>query len=145
MGVAKSQIKPSDFTFTFFLVIQMVKTPYAVPGDLEFSPGWEDPLEKEMATRYSCLKNSWTEEPGTLGTVHVVAKTWTQLSGPTLSFAAVMRLCQFVTRQIPNAQQKMETVYLNYFKGDFEALKFSYSFDSQKLCILLGSENALIL
>ena len=32
------------------------------------SPGWEDPLEKEMATHSSTLawKIPWTEEPGKL-------------------------------------------------------------------------------
>ena len=32
------------------------------------SPGWEDPLEKEMATHSSILawKIPWTEEPGRL-------------------------------------------------------------------------------
>ena len=44
------------------------------------SLGWEDPLEKEMATHSSIL--AWeipgTEEPG--GLVHGVAKSQTQLS-----------------------------------------------------------------
>ena len=33
-------------------------------------PGWEDPLEEEMATHSSILawKMPWTEEPGGLGT-----------------------------------------------------------------------------
>ena len=33
------------------------------------SLGWDDPLEKRMAThslQYSCLERSWTEEPGRL-------------------------------------------------------------------------------
>ena len=39
--------------------------------------GWEDPLEKEMATQSSILawRISWTEEPGRLHTVHGVAKS----------------------------------------------------------------------
>ena len=38
--------------------------------------GWEDPLEKEMATHSSILawEIPWTEEPGGLQTVHVVLK-----------------------------------------------------------------------
>ena len=42
----------------------MVKNPPANAGDM----GWEDFLEKEMATllQYSCLGNPWTEEPGGL-------------------------------------------------------------------------------
>ena len=37
-------------------------------GDPNSTPGWEDPLEKEMATHSSILawKISWTEEPGGL-------------------------------------------------------------------------------
>ena len=37
-------------------------------GDLGSLLGWEDPLEKEMATHSSILawKISWTEEPGGL-------------------------------------------------------------------------------
>ena len=43
------------------------------------SPGWEDPLEKEMATHLSTLawKIPWTDEPGGL---HGLAKSQTQLS-----------------------------------------------------------------
>ena len=42
------------------------------------SLGWEDPLEKGMATPSSILawRILWTEEPGGL-TVHGVAKSWT--------------------------------------------------------------------
>ena len=45
------------------------------------SLGWEDSLEKEMATYSSILawKIPWTEEP--VGyTLHGVAKSWTQVS-----------------------------------------------------------------
>ena len=49
----------------------MVKNPPANAGDMETqvqSLGWEDPLEKEMATHSSVLawRNPWTEEPGGL-------------------------------------------------------------------------------
>ena len=48
-------------------------------GDLVRSLGWEDPLEKELATHSSIL--AWTEVPGR-ATVHGVgvAKSQTQLS-----------------------------------------------------------------
>ena len=48
------------------------------------SLGWEDPLEKEMATHFSTLtwKIPWTEEPGR-ATVHGVTKSQTQLSNVT--------------------------------------------------------------
>ena len=50
------------------LVAQSVKTLPAVQETQVRSRGWEDPLEKEMATHSSILawKISWTEEPGGL-------------------------------------------------------------------------------
>ena len=46
----------------------MVKNPPANAGDAGSIPGWEDPLEKEMATHSSILARRipWTEEPGGL-------------------------------------------------------------------------------
>ena len=45
------------------------------------SLGWEDPLEKEMATRSSILawEISWTEESGGLQSMGL-QNSWTQLS-----------------------------------------------------------------
>jgi len=50
------------------LVAQLVKNLPAVQETCVRSLGWEDPLEKEMATHSSILawKISWTEEPGGL-------------------------------------------------------------------------------
>ena len=50
------------------LVAQLVKNLPAVQETQARSLGWEDPLEKEMATHSSILawKISWTEEPGGL-------------------------------------------------------------------------------
>ena len=50
------------------LVAQSVKNLRAVQETWVRSLGWEDPLEKEMATHSSILawKISWTEEPGGL-------------------------------------------------------------------------------
>ena len=47
------------------LVAQLVKNLPAVQETQVQSLGWEDPLEKEMATHSSILawKISWTEEP----------------------------------------------------------------------------------
>ena len=44
----------------------MVKDPAANAGDVGLIPGWEDPLEKEMAIHSSILARRipWTEEPG---------------------------------------------------------------------------------
>ena len=49
-------------------VAQSVKNLPAVQETWVRSLGWEDPLEKEMATHSSILawKISWTEEPGGL-------------------------------------------------------------------------------
>ena len=53
------------------LVAQMVKNLPAVQETWVWSLGWEDPLEKEMATHSSILawRTPWTEEPGGLQTV----------------------------------------------------------------------------
>ena len=50
------------------LVTQMVKNPPAMQETQIESLGWEDPLEKGMATHSSILawRISWTKEPGEL-------------------------------------------------------------------------------
>ena len=50
------------------LVAQTVKNLPAMQETQVRSLGWEDPLEKEMATHFSILawKIPWTEEPGGL-------------------------------------------------------------------------------
>ena len=50
------------------LVTQMVKNLPAMQETRVQSLGWEDPLEKGMATHFSILawKIPWTEEPGRL-------------------------------------------------------------------------------
>ena len=67
-GVAESQ---TQLTFTFmyiFTVAQMVKNPPAMRETWVRSVGWENPMEKGMATRSSIL--AWRipgiEEPGEL-------------------------------------------------------------------------------
>ena len=64
------------------LVTQMVKCLPAMWKTWVQTLGWEDPLEKEMATHSSTLawKIPWTMEPGRLHTVHGVAKCQTRLS-----------------------------------------------------------------
>ena len=58
----------SILMFGASLVAQMVKHLPAVRETWVQSLGWEDPLEKEMATHSSTLawKIPWTEEPGGL-------------------------------------------------------------------------------
>ena len=50
------------------LVVEMIKNPPAMLETRVGSQGWEDPLEKRMATHSSILawRISWTEEPGVL-------------------------------------------------------------------------------
>ena len=52
----------------YSLVAQMVKHLPAMPDTWVQSLGWENPLEKEMATHSSILawEIPWTEEPGGL-------------------------------------------------------------------------------
>ena len=51
----------------------MVKCPFAMQETWAWSLGWEDPLEKEMATHSSILawRTPLTEEPGGLQSVVV--------------------------------------------------------------------------
>ena len=60
------------------LVAQSVKDLPAVQETQVQSLGWEDPLEKEMATHSSILawRISWTEEPGGLQSMGPL-KSWT--------------------------------------------------------------------
>ena len=58
----------------------MVKNLPAMQETWVQSLGWEDPLEKGMATQSSIAwRIPWTEEPVRLQ-VHGVAKSWTRLS-----------------------------------------------------------------
>ena len=53
------------------LVAQLVKNPPKMWETWVRSLGWEDPLEKRMATHFSILtwRIPWTEEPGRLQSV----------------------------------------------------------------------------
>ena len=63
------------------LVAQMVKSLPAMWDTRVPSLGWEDLLEKEMATHSNILswKIPWTEEPGELQPM-LSQKSWSQLS-----------------------------------------------------------------
>ena len=71
-GVAKSGTRLSDRAHVTMswasLVAQVVKNLLAMHKAQVQSLGWEDPLEKEMATHCSALawRIPWTEEPGGL-------------------------------------------------------------------------------
>ena len=61
--------KKSMYTYVFAsLVAQMVKNPPVMWETWVGSLGWEDPLEKRMATHSSILawRIPWTEKPGEL-------------------------------------------------------------------------------
>ena len=60
---------------------QMVKRPPAMQETRVRSLGWEDPLEKEMATHSSILvwRIPWTEDPDKLQSIGV-AKSKTRLN-----------------------------------------------------------------
>ena len=64
------------------LVAQLVKNPPAVQETQIRFLGWENPLEKDMATHSSILvwEIPWTEEHGGLQSVHGLTKSQTQLS-----------------------------------------------------------------
>ena len=57
----------------------MVKNMPAMQETQVGSLGWEDSLEKGMATHSSVLawRIPWTREPGGLHTVHGVTESWT--------------------------------------------------------------------
>ena len=64
-----------------FLVAQMVKNPPAMWETWVKFLGWEDPLEKGMATHSSILAWRTPMDRGAWrATVHGVSKSWTQLS-----------------------------------------------------------------
>ena len=60
------------------LVAQTVKNPPAMRQTCDRSRGWEDSLEKGMATHSNILawRIPWTEEPGGLQSVGSQSRTW---------------------------------------------------------------------
>ena len=65
------------FNFSIYasLVAQTIKNPPAMQETQVQSLGWEDPLEKGIATHSSIFawRIPWTEEPGGLQSMHGVA------------------------------------------------------------------------
>ena len=63
--------------FILFMVAQTVKCLLAMQDSRVRPLGWEDPLEKEMATHSSTLawKIPWTEEPGRLQSMESQSRT----------------------------------------------------------------------
>ena len=69
--------KYTDYNKWASLVAQMVKSLLAMQETWVQSVGWEDPMEREMATHSSTLawKISWTEKPGGLQSMGL--QSWT--------------------------------------------------------------------
>ena len=78
------------------------------------SRGWEDPLEKEMASHSSILawKIPWTEEPGG-ATVSEVAKSGTRLN--TLAYISLMsNSVTFLSNWFPGFEINTTVFLFNY-------------------------------
>ena len=81
-GVTKSRTRLSDWTELNWwltwasLIAKSVKNLPSGQETWVWSLGWEDPLEKEMATHSSIFawRIPWTDEPGRLHIVHGVAR-----------------------------------------------------------------------
>ena len=96
----------------------MVKNPPEIWETCVPSLGWEDPLEKEMATHSSILawRIPWTEEPGRLQ-VYKVTKSQTQVSDFTFHFTFLTSLLcfQFFSQQGKSPRFTVNTTSIFYF------------------------------
>ena len=111
--VPKSNFQLPRFCWETSLVAQSVKRLPITRETQVWSLGWEDPLEKEMATHSSTLawKIPWTEECGGLQSmglqrvrqaiVHGVAKSWTWLSDLTSLYVGKRRKGFYFQRWLP--------------------------------------------
>ena len=97
----------------FFWVISVAQTVKSLPAVWETqvkSQGWEDPLEKEMATHFSILawKIPWTEEPSRLQSRG--SQSQTQLS----DFTFTLSLANNLYSQTPAAVREFQNFLLHY-------------------------------
>ena len=106
------------------------------------SLGWEDPLEKEMATHSSTLgcKIPWTEEPGKLQSMGVT-KSWTWLSHFTLGacWIRVLRMSydwEMVTEAITESFQ----LFIQYVLSAYYMLRRCWYGSSERLKALAFME-----
>ena len=78
-------------------MVQTVKHLSTMRETLVRALGWEDPLEKEMATHSSTLawKIPWTEEPGKLQSMG--SQSWTRLSDFTFLFFLAILLTSLLS------------------------------------------------
>ena len=92
----KTSVATTNFNFCPSLQAQMVKLLPAMQETRVRSLGWEDPLEKEMATHSSTLawKIPWMEEPGRLQSMGLprVGHDWvTSLSLSQVNWASLIK------------------------------------------------------
>ena len=82
------------------------------------SLGWEDLLEKEMATHSSILawKIPWMVEPGRLHTVHGVSKSETRLSNFIFTFLSLWKTISLPFWQVEGLKQIAASSVENCFK-----------------------------
>ena len=78
--ICKNYLKPRMVLYGASLVAQRVKSLPVMWGTQIQSLGWEDPLEKEMATHSSSFAWKIQIDKGAWATVHRVAKNLTWLS-----------------------------------------------------------------
>ena len=83
-GSGRSPGEGTGYPLQYFwasLMVQTVKIPPEILETWVQSLGWEDPLDKGMATHSSILawRIPWTEEPGGLAVVRGVTQSQTQL------------------------------------------------------------------
>ena len=76
-----SKLKIFTTSIVLTLMAQAVENLPAMQETWVQSLGWEDPLEKQMATHssYSCLENSM-DRGAWWATVHGVARSWPRLN-----------------------------------------------------------------
>ena len=77
MNFISNYVVTSNMLLRDTLVVQMVKRLPTMPETWVQTLGWEDLLEKEMATHSSILawKIPWTEEPGQLQSMGSQSRT----------------------------------------------------------------------
>ena len=129
------------------LVVQMVKSLPAMREIWVQSLGWEDPLEKEMATHSSILawEITWSEEPGVLQSMgwqsvgHDLV-TQPQYQALTLDTTAVSCVC------LPTAHSYFYDEHLRRKIKAFEEIYHldSLSFYWTRFCFILDTQNTQV-
>ena len=116
-------------------VAQMLKRLPTMRETQVRSLGWEDSLEKEMATHSSILafKISWTEEPGRLqpmGSQRVTHNSTTWLSFLLFPKITVQFLCASVSTGVSASRASRWPLYWNMGASWSPFMKMFYSFSS---------------